>query len=324
MRRREFVAGLAGAIAVPRVGRAQQAAKPVIGWLITGALEDVSQIKPALHRGLAETGHVESRNLAFEYRSAEYHFDRLPALATELVRRPVAVIFASTLQSILAAKAATQAIPIVFVTSADPVTTGIVASLNRPGGNVTGFTSLGTGLAAKRLELLHELVPTASPIAVLVNPTSPLTDGEMREVRAAAGILGVRLLILNATLESDLETAFATLAQEHAGALLVSEDALFSNHFDRLIALAARHAVPTVYAARGIAMAGGLMSYGGSGDVFRQAGAYIGRILKGERPADLPVQQATKIEMVINLKTAKALGLTFPITLLGRADEVIE
>jgi putative tryptophan/tyrosine transport system substrate-binding protein len=326
MRRREFIAGLGGAAAWPLAVRAQQPAVPVIGYLALPAPDTGRDT--GFHRGLAETGYVEGRNLTVEYRWAEFRLERLRALADDLVRRHVDVIVAIAAPAVFAAKEATNSIPIVFQIGVDPVNTGVVASLNRPGGNLTGFSILLTELAAKRLELLHELVPTATSIAVLVDPERiDFNDTEMRELQVAAGILKLQLLVLNARDPSEFEAAFATLVRERAGGLLVSGYQLFGQYSLRLVALAAKYGVPAIYASRVTTAAGGLMSYGGSGDigdVRRQVGVYAGRILKGERPADLPVQQATKIELAINMKTAKALGVTFPLTLLGRADEVIE
>jgi putative ABC transport system substrate-binding protein len=262
----------------------------------------------------------------FEYRWAENQFDRLPALAADLVRRQVAVISAGFLRGALAAKAATTTIPIVFATGADPVQFGLVASLSRPGGNLTGVSSLGMEVGPKRLELLHEVVPAATLIGLLLNPTNPVTEAFLTDQQAAARILGLRLHVLYAGTERDFDAAFANLVQVRAGGLVIGRDAFFASRTEQLAALALRHAVPTIYEYRDFVAAGGLMSYGGFNgvDVWRLAGVYVGRILKGEKPADLPVQQSTKVELVINLKTAKTLGLTFPITLLGRADEVIE
>jgi putative ABC transport system substrate-binding protein len=313
-------------VAWPVVARAQQAAMPVIGYLDAGQLETRRENVAALHRGLSEAGYVEGRNLAVEYRWAEDRLDRLPALAADLVRHQVAVIVATPTPAAVAAKAATQSIPIVFTTGADPVEIGLVASLNRPGGNLTGMANLTTAVAAKRLALLHELMPAATLIAYLVNPTNPVfTEPETKELRAAAQTLGVRLLILNASDPSEFEVAFANLAFERAGGLVVGSDTLFQRYPDQLVALAARYRLPAIYGYPATAAAGGLISYGTDFlGLFRQAGAYVGRILKGERPADLPVQQATKMGLVINLKTAKALDLTIPETLLATADEVIQ
>jgi putative tryptophan/tyrosine transport system substrate-binding protein len=276
---------------------------------------------------LAETGYIEGQNVAIEYRWAEGHFDRLPALVADLVRRRVAVIaIAGTTASALAAKAATQTIPIVFTIGSDPVEIGLVASLNRPGGNLTGVTALQAAVVAKRFEMLHELAPAATPIAFLVNPTNAaVAQAETREAQVAARVLGVDLLVLNASTPSEIDTAFATMVGERAGALVTSSETFFMTQRVQFAVLAARHAVPTIYAWRENVEAGGLMSYGSNPlDSIRQAGVYTGRTLKGEKPADLPVQQSTKIELVINLKTAKALGLTIPETLLATADEVIQ
>jgi putative ABC transport system substrate-binding protein len=280
----------------------------------------------AFLKGLSEAGYVDGHNVAIEYRWADDQYDRLPAMAADLVHRQVAVIAATTTAAALAAKAATTTIPIVFETAADPVQRGLVASLNRPGGNVTGVTQLTVGLVPKELELLHELVPTARVIALLVNPTdTTVTEIESREMVSAARALGLELHILNASTERDFDVALANVIQLRAGGLVIATNAFFTSHAQQLGAAAARHAVPAVYKGREFAAAGGLMSYGSDiTDAYRLAGIYTGRVLKGEKPADLPVQQATKIELIVNLKAAKALGITFPLTLLGRADEVIE
>jgi putative tryptophan/tyrosine transport system substrate-binding protein len=328
MRRREFITLLGGAAAAwPFAARAQQPALPVVGFLNSESSESWRQEIPAFHRGLAEAGYVEGRNVAIEYRWAESHNNRLPALAAELVRREVAVIVApGSTASALAAKAATQTIPIVFMVGPDPVELGLVASLSRPGGNLTGVGALAVGVVAKRLQLLHELVPAAADIAFLRNPTNPYYSAlETRELQAAAGVLGVRLLLLNASSPRDFEAAFANLVAQRAGAFLLGTDPFFITARDQLVALANRYGVPAIYPFREDTAAGGLMSYGASNrDAFRLVGGYTGRILSGNKPADLPVQQVTNIEMAINLKTAKALGLTIPLPLLGRADEVIE
>jgi putative tryptophan/tyrosine transport system substrate-binding protein len=276
---------------------------------------------------LAETGYIEGQNVAIEYRWAEGHFDRLPALVADLVRRRVAVIaIAGTTTSALAAKAATQSIPIVFTIGSDPVEDGLVASLNRPGGNLTGVTAPQAAVVAKRFEMLHELVPAATPIAFLVNPTNAaVAQAETREAQVAARVLGVDLLVLNASTPSEIDTAFATMVGERAGALVTSSESFFMKQRVQFTVLAARHAVPAIYAWRENVEAGGLMSNGSNPlDSIRQAGVYTGRILKGDKPADLPVQQSTKLELVINLKTAKALGIIIPETLLATADEVIQ
>jgi putative tryptophan/tyrosine transport system substrate-binding protein len=324
MKRREFIAGLGSVAAWPAVARAQQATVPVVGVPSPTTKLSAAGRRPFI-QGLAETGYVEGRNVALDYRFAEYRLERLPALAVELVRRRANVIYAPNLGSALTAKAATQTIPIVFVTGGDPIKFGLVASLSRPGGNITGVAILSNELIPKRLEMVRELVPSGSLCAFLVNPTNPFAEVETREVQAAATALGLRMLILNATCASDYEIVFATLAKERATMLIVAGDSLFFSQADELVALAARYAVPAMYAFRATAVSGGLMSYGADeNDAFHLGGLYVGRILKGERPADLPVQQSTKVELVINLKTAKALGLTIPPTLLVRANEVIE
>ena len=325
MKRRTFIAGLGSAAAWPVAARAQPAL-PLVGWLGVGSsTDDVGEQINWVKQGLAEAGFIEGRNFAFEYRWADYHLDLMPALAADLVRRRVSVIVTFATAGAIAAKAATQTIPIIFLVGIDPVAFGLVASFNRPGGNITGLTGLSVPLAAKRLEMLHELVPTAGLFGVLVNPSGPTTAFETKELQAAAGVLGVRLLIVNAAVPDEIEMAFATLARQQVGALLLSSDVLFVSRYERLVALAARHALPTMYTDRRAVRAGGLISYSSDFvDLFHRMGGYVGRILKGEKPADLPVQQATKVELVINMKTAKALGLTFPLPLLGRADEVIE
>jgi putative ABC transport system substrate-binding protein len=328
MRRREFITLLGGAAASPMawplVVRAQQPAMPVIGFLRSTTLADSTHLVTTFRQGLKETGFVEGQNVAVEYRYAENQVARLPALVADLLRRPVAVIVGN-IASALAAKAATTTVPIVFAIGSDPVALGLVASLNRPGGNVTGVVFFADVLGAKRLDLLRQLVPKATTIAMLVNPNTPDTEAERSDVQAAALAIGRQLIILDASSDRDIETAFATFVQRAAGALLVGTGAFFNSHRERIVALAARHALPAGYNWREAVVAGGLMSYGaGIADAYRQAGSYAGRILKGERPADLPVMRSTKFEFVLNLKTAKTLGLDIPPTLLALADEVIE
>jgi putative tryptophan/tyrosine transport system substrate-binding protein len=323
IRRREFIAALGGAAVWPLVARAQQPPMPVIGFLNGGA-SGYAPYLAGLRQGLKETGYIEGQNVAIEYRWAEGQYDRLPAMAADLVGRQVMVIVANT-PAVRAAQAATETIPIVFLTGADPVATGLVASLTRPGSNITGVASLVDEVAPKRLELMHELVPKTKTIGFLTNPSNPNAAIFAKDVQAAAGVLGQTVHILNASTEGEIDTAVATFAQLQAGAFLIGNDPFFNSNPGYLVALASRHALPAIYPWREFVVAGGLMSYGISlVDLYRQGGIYVGHILKGEKPADLPVQQAVKVELVINLKTAKTLGLTFPITLLGRADEVIE
>ena len=328
MRRREFITLLSGAAATwPLATWARQpTAMPVVG-LLGGASPDVDAKRVgAFRQGLSEAGFVEGKNVAIEYRWAEGQYDRFPALATNLVQRQVNVIAAlGGTPSAQAAKAATTSIPIVFETAVDPVAFGLVGGLNRPGGNLTGVTILSVELGPKLLELAHELVPTATIMALLVNPTNPLAENLSRETRAAARALGLQLHILQATTEREFEAAFATSVKLRVGVLVFAPDVLFTNGSDKLAALMLRHALPAIYSVREFAAAGGLISYGPSiAEAWRLMGIYTGRILKGEKPADLPVQQVTKVELVINLKAAKALGINVPLPILGRADEVIE
>jgi putative ABC transport system substrate-binding protein len=301
--------------------RAQPPALPVIGFLISQYADDeYKDVTIAFLQGLKETGYVEGQNVAVEYRYAENQLDRLPALAADLVRIQVAVIVAPTTSAALAAKAATTTIPIVFATGADPVALGLVASLNRPGANLTGVNGLVSELAPKQLQLLQELVPNAARFGVLADPAGPNTQSVIADLQAAARTLGLQLVVVNARTANDLEPAFATFSQQRVGAVLVGNGTFYVQRTEQLAALAARHALPAIYPLRGYTLSGGLMSYGTSlGYSFRQVGIYTGRILKGERPADLPVQQPTKFELVINLKTAKALGITIPETLLATA-----
>jgi putative tryptophan/tyrosine transport system substrate-binding protein len=326
MLRREVITLVAGAAAAwPLMARAQQP-MPVIGYLSPGSPESDAFRLTGFRQGLNETGYVEGQNVTIEYRWAEGQHDRLPELAADLVRRQVAVIVAAGVPPAFAAKAATTTIPIVFNSGIDPVQSGLVASLNRPGGNITGVALLAAELAAKRLELLHELVPTASVVAVLGNPTNPGAEAEARSMQDAARSLGLQAHVLRASTPSEIDAAFQALIELRAGALVVGGDALFTNQRTQVVALTARHAVPAINQWRDFAVAGGLMSYGPGdiADIYRQVGVYTGKILKGAKPADLPVQQVVKVELVINLKTAKTLGLTVPMTLLGRADEAIE
>jgi putative tryptophan/tyrosine transport system substrate-binding protein len=329
-RRRKFVAFLGGAavapLAWPLAARAQQAAMPVIGFLNSSSPDADGDRIRAYRRGLSEAGYVEGRNVTIEYLWADDHNDRLSSMAVDLVRQRVNVIVTGGTPATLAAKAATATIPIVFVLSTDPVEAGLVASLNRPGGNLTGVTGLNVELAPKKLELLHELLPSATILGLLVNPTNAIAaESEARTVQAAARTLGLQLHVLRASTERDFDSAFASLAQLRAGALVIGSDLFFTSRSEQLAALTVRHAVPSIYQFREFAAAGGLMSYGGSiTDWGHQAGIHTGRILAGAKPADLPVQQATKVELFINLKTAKALGLTVPPTLLVTANEVIE
>ena len=328
MRRREFITLLGGvAVTWPLAARAQQSGMPVIGFLGSSSPDRFARPLSAFRQGLNETGYVEGRNVTIEYRWADGQNDRLPALAADLVRRQVNVIAApGSTPAALAAKAATATIPVIFQVGTDPVAAGLVVSLARPAGNVTGVTNINTELVPKRLELLRELIPRANIIALLVNPTSPfITESISKDLQSATRALGLQLHILNASTEHDFDTVFATFAKLRADVLVIAPDAMFISQSEQLGALTLRHAVPAVTQFREFAAAGGLMSYGGSfTEPTRLVGVYTGRVLKGEKPADLPVMQATKVELVINVKTAKALGINVPNTLIGRADEVIE
>jgi putative ABC transport system substrate-binding protein len=326
MRRRAFIEGIvAWGVAWPLAARAQQSSMPVIGYLGLGSAQSDAFRVAGFRQGLIEVGYVEGQNLTIEYRWAEDHHDRLPGMATDLVRRQVAVIVATSASASLAAKAATTTLPIVFETAADPVKLGLVSSLSRPGGNLTGVSQLGEEEAPKRLQLLHELLPAVRVMALLVNRADALAESQMRVSLAAAKTLGLDLHVVSASTERDFDAAFAKLSELRAGGLTIGGDALFTSHIEQLAALTVRHQIPAVYQRHEFATAGGLVSYGTNiADTHRLVGVYAGRVLKGEKPADLPVQQATKVELYINLKTAKTLGLTIPLSLLGRADEVIE
>jgi putative ABC transport system substrate-binding protein len=327
VKRREFIAGL-GAAAWPVTARAQQRQVPIIGYLSGQAPTAAGAARELVgfRQGLREVGYVEGQNIVIEYRWAEGQYDRLPGLAAQLVSRPVAVIVATGSDfAVRAAKAATTTIPIVFSTGSDPVAVGLVASLNRPGGNLTGVTNLNQELSQKKLELMRELVPTATDVALLLNPNNLYADTLLRETQAAAGMLGVQLHVLRASTERDVDLVVADWARLRAGPLVIGTDGYFSSRGDQIGALVLRHAMPAIFGSREFITAGGLMSYGNAhAEMARLVADYAGRILKGEKPANLPVQQVTKIELVINLKTAKALGVTIPQTLLSRADEVIE
>jgi putative ABC transport system substrate-binding protein len=324
--RRRFISAIGATVAWPLAARAQQPAMPVIGFVNAVSPKNYPRQLAAFLKGLSEAGYVDGQNVMIEYRWGEGRNDRLPELVADLVHRQVAVIAATSTPAALAAKAATTTIPIVFETGGDPIQLGLVTSLSRPGGNVTGVTQLSEEVAPKELELLHQLVPAAKTVALLVNPTSPTqAETTSRAVLSAANTLGLELHVLNASTEHDFDAVFAKAIEMRAGGLVIGPDVFFTSRGAQLAALSLRHAVPTIFQFREFTAAGGLLSYGSDiADSYRLAGNYTGRILKGDKPADLPVQQATKVELYINLKTAKALGITFPLTLLGRADEVIE
>jgi putative tryptophan/tyrosine transport system substrate-binding protein len=325
--RRQFITLLGGAAAAasPLAARGQQSSMPVIGFLNTASPGAYTARVRAFQQGLSETGYAEGRNVAIAYHWAEGQSERLPELAADLGAQRVSVITGANIAAALAAKAMTTTIPIVFAISVDPVEVGLVASLNRPGGNITGATTLSAELGPKRLELLHEVIPAASNVAFLVNPTAPIAENLTRDMQEGARALELQLHVLRASTEHDVDTAFATLAGVNAGALVISTDPFFNSRSERLAHLASRHSVPAIFSYREFVAAGGLMSYGGSfTEAYHLAGIYTGRILNGEKAADLPVQQATKVELFLNLKTAKALGITVPLPLSGRADEVIE
>jgi putative tryptophan/tyrosine transport system substrate-binding protein len=326
MRRRDFIAGLGSAAAWPVVALAQQPAMPVIGFLNAGSPAERTNLIAAFRQALSEAGFVEGRNVSIEFRWAENQYNRLPALAADLIRRHVTVIATpGSTPAALAAKMATATIPIVFSSGSDPVRLGLVASLGRPSGNVTGMSFLTNLLVTKQLDLVRELARPRLTVGLLVNPNFPDTDGLMKDAQTAAAVLGQKLVVVKASAESDLDLAFTTLAQQQIGAVLVPAEPFLYSRRERLVALAARYAVPAIYSLREYVDAGGLMSYGTSNiEGWRQVGVYTGRILKGEKPADLPIQQSTKFELIINLKTAKALGVTIPETLLATADDVIQ
>jgi putative ABC transport system substrate-binding protein len=325
VRRRQFLIATGTLLAAPLVARPQQPATPVIGSLSSLAPAEVADLIAAFRQSLKDAGYVEGRNVAIQYRWAQGHYDRLSAMATDLVNRHVTVIVAWGPAAARAAKAASATIPIVFSVGDDPVAIGLVASLNRPGGNATGINLLTGTLVAKRLELLSKVVPTAGSIAFLVNPTSPSAAPDIKEAQAAAQALGRQLNVFKASTQRDVEAAFATMRQQRAGALLVGADPFFTERRQLLVSLAARHAIPAIYDFRESVAAGGLMSYGASlADAYRQAGVYTAKILRGAKPSDLPVQQAVKVELVINLKTAKALGITIPRSIVLQADSAVE
>ena len=326
MNRRAFITLIGGAAAAwPLAARAQQPAMPVIGLLVSRGASDEPHLLASFRQGLNDVGYVEGQNTAIEYRFAEGQYDRLPVLAADLVRRQVSVIAALGSPAAPAAKAATATIPIVFTVGVDPVETGLVAAMNRPGGNVTGATGLGLELEPKRLELLHQLVPKATIIAALLNPSTAGAQTQSRDLQASARMLGIQLHVLNARSEGDFDAIFAELLQLRAGGLVIGNDAFFISRSEQLALLALRHRIPTIYQFRAFAAAGGLLSYGSNlAELYHVAGVYTGRVLKGEKPADLPVQQSSKVELIVNMKTAQALGLEIPPALLARADEVIE
>jgi putative tryptophan/tyrosine transport system substrate-binding protein len=327
VRRRDFIKVIAGSTAAwPLAAQAQQPALPVVGFVNIASAKNWAAQSSAFLKGLDEAGYVDGRNVVVEFHWAESRIDRLPAMMADLVHHQVAVIAATSTEVAIAAKAATKTIPIVFETASDPIRLGLVAHLNRPGGNVTGITSVNVEIAPKRLQLLHELVPTAGAIALLVNPANPrVAEINIEMFQTAARALGLELHVLNASTERDFDGAFAKVVQLRAGGLVIGPESFFTSRSEQLAALSVRHAVPAIYHLRSFAAAGGLLSYGGdTTDAYRLTGIYVGRVLKGEKPADLPVQQATKVELYINLKTAKALGITIPNTLVGRADEVFE
>ena len=325
MRRRELVLFLAGAMISARALRAQQKAMPVIGFLNGGSADKFAPYFAAFRDGLAAMGYVEGQNVAIEYRNAEGHYDRLPAFAAELVQRNVSAIATFSLPAVLAAKAATTTIPIIFATGANPVTAGLVASFNRPGGNLTGISMSEQAMANKQIEMLHEIVPKAEVMGVIVNPTNPFYESVLAGLQAAARVLKIHLSVVRVTTAQEIDEAFASVSQQGAGAVVILADPLFQDRRDQLVALQNRYSLPTVFSGPEFPRLGGLMGYGANvASVFHDLGTYTGRILKGARPEDLPVEQTTKFEMVINLKTAKALGLTIPQSVLARADEVIE
>jgi putative ABC transport system substrate-binding protein len=325
MRRREFMTLVGGATAWPFSVRAQQPVRPVIGFLSSRGASDSTHVVAAFQQGLKEAGYIVDQNLTIEYRWAEGHYDRLPAMADDLVSRRMAVIAAFSTDAALAAKTATATLPIIFSVGGDPVRFGLVSKLNRPEGNVTGVSFLANTLAAKQFEIMHDAAPTATRIGFLVNSDNQNAEPDVNVVQAAADIQQLKLIVVKVRTNSELDDAFATLVAQHVGAVVIEADPFLNSRGDKLVKLAALHHLPAVYPLRDEAQAGGLMSYGTSlSEAYGLVGLYAGRILNGEKPADLPVQQSTKVELVINLKSAKALGLTFPLTLLGRADEVIE